>query len=603
MPTENLKIRVTSDSSQAKRDMSGFDDKMKSTIKSVASLAAGMIALKKTYDFIAKSTKMAMEQEKIFNTLKNTVKITGEEWGNAKWELDRLFAYLQKTTIYGDTQTAAVFQKLSLLTGDYKTAMEGLPVVLDMAASGFFDLNSSARFVGMALTGNIEMLGRYFSEFKTANNEQLKSMTASEKAAYALDILKTKLKDLAAGELNTSIGAWSQFKNYWSDIQEAIGDKFIGTLGDLLRSGTEALQGITDLLRLQEIQLHETGGAFESMSETAQLALKEEKLALLEQQQWLEENPSLWHTLLRSAEEFWKTVKAGADDFLSISKALNEATEEMTGEIPATTIFDLLVGGAKDLSEEIEKTKKEIEELNKSIEDIPPVVVDVDTDAIIEFFENIPPRHVKAYIDYIFPEEEVETFEEHLKRVYAKVSALRIKIDPKYLEDQVDEMSQIWNTFGNTASSMFQTIMDDGFENIGEMWVNLIKRMAADLVASGLLKLLGTIFRFSTGGIGFFANIFHRGGEISNIGGKPVKGASGLDFTVPHGFPNDSFPILVESGEHVSVTPAGGNNRTDELLEALIDAINNKPVANTIIFDDIDMAKYVEKGQNRRSIL
>lgn len=40
--------------------------------------------------------------------------------------------------------------------------------------------------------------------------------------------------------------------------------------------------------------------------------------------------------------------------------------------------------------------------------------------------------------------------------------------------------------------------------------------------------------------------------------GPQIHAASGLDFTVPPGFPNDSFgPIFVQSGEHVKVTPAG----------------------------------------------
>lgn len=41
--------------------------------------------------------------------------------------------------------------------------------------------------------------------------------------------------------------------------------------------------------------------------------------------------------------------------------------------------------------------------------------------------------------------------------------------------------------------------------------------------------------------------------------GKPpgVEGQHGLDFVVPSGFPNDSFPVRVSSGEHVEVTPAG----------------------------------------------
>jgi len=39
--------------------------------------------------------------------------------------------------------------------------------------------------------------------------------------------------------------------------------------------------------------------------------------------------------------------------------------------------------------------------------------------------------------------------------------------------------------------------------------------------------------------------------------GEGPGGANGLNFIVPPGYPNDSFPIRVESGEHVQVTPAG----------------------------------------------
>ena len=683
MATENLKIRVTSDSSQAKRDMGGFDDKMKSTIKSVASLAVAMIALKKTYDFFAQATKMAMEQEKIFNTLKNTVKLTGEAWGDAKWELDRLFASLQETTVYGDTETAAVFQKLTLLTGDYKTAMEGLPLVLDMAASGFFDINSSARYVGLALTGNIEMLGRYFSEFKAANNEQLKSMDASEKAAYALDILKTKLKGLAAGELNTSVGAWTQFKNYWGDVQEAIGDKFIGTLGDLSRSGTATLQDITKLLRLQDIQLHETGGAFESMSKTAQLALKQEKLALLEHQMELEKHPTLWYAIGRAADSVLEAVEhvgrgaketvnsladvpsaisymfqavAGGENVIDVIKNFDTGFVEFKKAIDETdqSAIDfantILMGTNKfnELAAEAEKTKKEIaalgDELNNiGLENIPKKIEETETSirSIVSYLGKIsgfkmPDFSLDTKTDDIdiasFYEQYLQTEKEKVTEQYEwklqqllkfneEVDGIRTISDENYYkykkqldgeyqewlknnntdssEEQVKQISQIWNTFGNTASSMLQTVFKSGFDNIGDMFEDLIHRMIADLIVSGILQI---ITQGASTGFGFFAGLFggHSGLEISNVAGKPVKGASGLDFTVPQGFPNDSFPILVESGEHVSVTPSGQGSRTDELLEKVLNAINKKPVANTVLFDDVGMSRYVDRGKLKR---
>jgi hypothetical protein len=39
--------------------------------------------------------------------------------------------------------------------------------------------------------------------------------------------------------------------------------------------------------------------------------------------------------------------------------------------------------------------------------------------------------------------------------------------------------------------------------------------------------------------------------------GPPVVGQHGLNMTVPSGYPNDTFPILASSGEHVQITPRG----------------------------------------------
>jgi len=58
---------------------------------------------------------------------------------------------------------------------------------------------------------------------------------------------------------------------------------------------------------------------------------------------------------------------------------------------------------------------------------------------------------------------------------------------------------------------------------------------------------MGSVKGWGGGGVSAFENV--------------IEGASGLDFTVPPGFSNDSFgPIMVQSGEHVSVTPAGDTN-------------------------------------------
>jgi hypothetical protein len=51
-----------------------------------------------------------------------------------------------------------------------------------------------------------------------------------------------------------------------------------------------------------------------------------------------------------------------------------------------------------------------------------------------------------------------------------------------------------------------------------------------------------------------------------------MGGASGMDFVVPPGFANDSYPLWVQSGEHVSVTPSTsglGGNQAISLLKKI----------------------------------
>lgn len=62
-------------------------------------------------------------------------------------------------------------------------------------------------------------------------------------------------------------------------------------------------------------------------------------------------------------------------------------------------------------------------------------------------------------------------------------------------------------------------------------------------------------------------------------------GANGLNFMVPPGYPNDSFPIRVQSGEHVQVTPANQVQQPqgieidyDRMASAFIQALETSPL-------------------------
>jgi hypothetical protein len=50
--------------------------------------------------------------------------------------------------------------------------------------------------------------------------------------------------------------------------------------------------------------------------------------------------------------------------------------------------------------------------------------------------------------------------------------------------------------------------------------------------------------------------------------------ASGADFIVPPGYPNDSYPMRVQSGEHVKVTPAGQQTRGGDTYNLYVTAMD-----------------------------
>jgi hypothetical protein len=97
-------------------------------------------------------------------------------------------------------------------------------------------------------------------------------------------------------------------------------------------------------------------------------------------------------------------------------------------------------------------------------------------------------------------------------------------------------------------------------------------------VVSSVIGIFSSAFDSGSGGIvglitGLFAN---KGGEFKGTPRGVVKMAGGGSFVVPQGYPNDSFPMMVESGERVSVTSkAGMTSGTGEtqMLNKIVDSI------------------------------
>ncbi len=125
---------------------------------------------------------------------------------------------------------------------------------------------------------------------------------------------------------------------------------------------------------------------------------------------------------------------------------------------------------------------------------------------------------------------------------------------------------QIDSTFASAIDDMlfkgksFTQSFGDAFKGMGEMIISTLTEIA---VKFAMLKAAEAIFGAASGGFGGFLISMlggkipaHTGGEFVGTNNGVMKLAAGGSFIVPQGYQHDSFPLMVETGERVSVTPA-----------------------------------------------
>ena len=533
---------------------------------------------------VTKLTSASIEQEKIFNTLENSINITGESYDNLKVSLDGYFASLQQSTIYGDTDTAQVLQKLIILTGDYDTALIGLPLSLDLAASGLFDVGTAARMVGMALTGNIEMLGRYIPEFKAATNEALKNMDASEKVAFAIETLQEKFGGLAEKELNTTAGQWEQFKNYWGDLKEALGDVLLPL---------ERISAYTDffklLLGVQENQSLQTRAEF--LKEYIELSNEErlnEQIRISEIIKNNEKEIKLNNDIVSSYDDktdslaaflgtgknlsymATTTTKMREEDEKRIKNAqlevqvLEQMNEEYKRMLGWTADVGLNLGEFKvinDIAVAVENLKEDLEE----IEDIEiGGIITVQEIELSQFKE-----YLKVQREEIYNSKRIAEWNAKIIEQYPEVAkAMGI------VEEKVEELGELQKNMMQMTSNAMADIMvnafDDGFDKIGEMFTRLLKRMLAEFIATQLMKL--------------FIDIATSG--LANLGSRIRPPA--VELSVPS---SPNLPSVPNTQPITSVSPSTGGATLDDVVIAL---------GNMVVLSDVETARFVERGEAKR---
>jgi len=113
------------------------------------------------------------------------------------------------------------------------------------------------------------------------------------------------------------------------------------------------------------------------------------------------------------------------------------------------------------------------------------------------------------------------------------------------------------------SSENANSVLEKGFVGMANAFISQVKRMAAEWLSLQAIKFAASFLGIPIPG-------GSQGGSFLGTSNGVVKLAGGGSFVVPPGFPNDSYPMLVQSGEKVSVTPANRVGDQERLLSALV---------------------------------
>lgn len=207
---------------KARQGMGKFGDDMKRMASSYTAAWVGMTAAVSGFVYASKKAVDAfLEQERAENQLANAMKTAGNYTRQAHKEMTQYATALQMSTTYSDEAVMSVMQLLQTYQLNISETRWATQATLDLATALGMDASSAARYMGMAMKGNTDMLARYVPALKKTVSEELKSMSVKEKVAFMMKQVNDQFGGRAQGELDTYGGKLQWLSGLMEDLQQA----------------------------------------------------------------------------------------------------------------------------------------------------------------------------------------------------------------------------------------------------------------------------------------------------------------------------------------------------------------------------------------------
>jgi len=585
------KVERTAKDSEEKFKKTRLQFDSKPLLAGLASLTAAFSALA----FLKRSFADWSEQERASSRLGQALKnagLQGKYLASTQREMEEFSSSLQKVTAYGDEAVTEVQAMLVAMTGMTGRAVRPLTTaVLDLASGLNMDVQSAAVLVSKTLEG-MDALSRYGISVKGAKSE-------SEKMAIVISQVAEKFGGFAENELTTTAGKMKNFQNQIGEIRESFGQ----LLSQALLPITPALLNIANLLgktvlgALVGLQKHfaqtfATGlglivGFNDFMKKTFNTDFIPDAMEV-RMKRMVEVGLKMAGEAKVKLDEIWngpaagltfagpeKPPPAGAPakgDKEKLNEILKQRLDAARALMAAQNRLAMEAISDEEKRERaaaenrMKERLKELEDKNKlermdarALAD-EKLAIETEYQADLEEIQR-KGRDKRKKVEI----KEVKEWEDtHKHMAWAAQDSLMI------IDGEWTSALQSWIAEGKSFA-----------DATAHMWTNMANQIIISLMRIGtqymMLLAAKEIFSGATGGFGgFLINALggHTGGTFMGGPGGVRRMGSGGSFMVPQGFNNDSFPLMVESGERVTVTPASRVGAEDRGMSRLIGRVD-----------------------------
>lgn len=156
----------------------------------------------------------AAEEEQAIARLRAAVRASGGDWASAEQAIESYLQAELRRTALDDGEGREAIARLTTATGDYRRALELMPLAQDLAIAKGMDLAAASEIVGRVANGNTSILSRYgitLQEGASATEAlaQMQAMFAGQAEEYGQTAAAAQERfNIAMGNLQETVGSY-----------------------------------------------------------------------------------------------------------------------------------------------------------------------------------------------------------------------------------------------------------------------------------------------------------------------------------------------------------------------------------------------------------